>query len=395
MNLLASATLLLLCLWRRGLQDPLNVLFLFYFFFSFGPVVNYLYGIPIYFGTKPEYIPRASTIFLVANLCFFVILWWIPLKKSQFVEHLRSPSPLGLIIRLANLTMSAVSVFLILKLVLLLPIEDKVKRIASIGNSLHYVYLLIQIYLTAFFFQIGPGRIDRALYLLNFILYLSYALFIGERDFIFILISLGLHWSLVRRPSKLATLGLVFGGGALAIGGTLIFLLRDANQVQATLLEAVLNQGSILFVNTYTLYLLDNGQEYFLGLSYFYALLNLIPRAIWSTNFNMPDWFHDQYAPTSSSGYGYALDAEGFLNFSWPGVVATFLVVALAQRLSFNSQRFRSFFSYYSVFYLSFAMYSLRNDSTAFLKGNFYALVSYLSLYFISQFLSSRFVKEG
>jgi hypothetical protein len=394
-NLLCSFVFILLSIWRRGLQDPLVVIFLFYFFFSFGPVINYLFDIPIYFGTKSEYISRATLIFLLASSSLFLILWIIPLKKERFEYSLAQTSELGFILRLANITMSLVSIFLIFKLISLLPINDKVQRIASIGSSLHYIYLLIQIYLTAFYFQIGKDPLDRKLYFINFLLYLLYSLLIGERDFIFIFLSLGLHWSLAHKPSKKVLASLVLGGGVLAFGGTLIFLLRDANQAEASIFEAVLNQGSILFINTYTLFLIDQGQEFFMGSSYMYAVLNLIPRAIWSSNFNMPDWFHDQYAPASTSGYGYALDAEGYLNFSWAGVVLTFLIIGLVQRMSFNSQRFRSFFSYYSVFYLSFAMYSLRNDSTAFLKGNFYALVSFAALHFLSQFLKKNRPKTG
>jgi hypothetical protein len=183
---------------------------------------------------------------------------------------------------------------------------------------------------------------------------------------------------------------LFLGAALLAIGGTAIFFIRDSAQTFESPVAALLNQGSLLFVNTYTLYLLDHGQSHFFGLSYFYAFLNLLPSAVWTTGFNMPDWFRTQYAPGSTSGYGYGLDAEGFLNFSWPGIVVTFIGLSILQRKIFNLRHPRDFVLFYSVFSFSFMMYAIRNDSTAFLKGNFYAIVSYAALNFLASLLPKR-----
>ena len=172
--------------------------------------------------------------------------------------------------------------------------------------------------------------------------------------------------------------------------GTAIFFMRDATQAFDSPFVAILNQGSLLFINTFTLHLLDQGVSHFWGWTYLNSLLNLLPSGLAGTDFNLLNWFKAHYAPASTSGYGYGLDAEGYLNFSWLGVFVTFLGLGFLQRLSFNSRRWGDFFLYYSVFSFSFTMYCFRNDSLAFLKGNFYAIVSYAALYFLSRFLPWR-----
>ena len=83
----------------------------------------------------------------------------------------------------------------------------------------------------------------------------------------------------------------------------------------------------------------------------------------------------------------YPLDAEGYLNFGWLGVFATFLAIGLLQRRTFNMRRARDFVIYYAVFLSGFTMYCLRNDSIALFKGHLYAVVAYAALRWLAQFL--------
>ncbi len=377
--------------WRRGFSDPLLVQMLFYIFFAFGPVINFLTGNPVYFGIKQSYIPTASMIFLVAVVAIALVAWIIPLRARDFQAHAQRSSPLERILKPANAVMLIVTVvFIGLLFFRGGGGSDKIRNISLIGTRLHYVYLLIQLYLTAFFFNAGMRGNDRILYLANFIFYVLYCVSIGERDFVFPLIGLLLHWSLMQPASKRGTFKLVLGGALLIMVGTAIFFLRDSSQVFQSPFVAVLNQGSLLFINTFTLHLLDGNVEHFYGQTYINSILNLFPSGLWGTDFNLLDWFKNLYAPTSTSGYGYGLDAEGYLNFGWAGVFVTFVLISLVQRLSFNAQRWTDFCLFFTVFSFSFTMYSYRNDSLAFLKGHLYAAVSYLALYFLSRFLPSR-----
>ena len=394
LSLLGSLAFLLLILIRRGLSDPLVIMLSFYLFFAFGPVVNYLSGELIYFGIKPDLIPTASLIFFLATFGMAAVAWCIPLNREAFVQSTLLPRPLANILLPANLVMSALSLALLLRFFIGGGFGlDKIRSIALVGEQFHYLYLLIELYLTAFYFNIGREKSHRLAYLLNFGCYLFYCLAIGERDFIFTLLSIGIHWSLTRPNSRKQKMKLLLGGFLLTLGGTLIFVMRDgaglAGEVGSPL-TAILNQGSLLFVNTYTLHLLNNGTEYFWGMTYIYAFMNLLPSGIWSTGFNLPGWLRQHYAPESTSGYGYGLDAEGFLNFSWAGVLLTFVGLGLWQRKIFNLKFARGFALYLSVFSVAFTMYSLRNDSTALFKGHFYAVISYMALNFLSRFFGGK-----
>src|SRR5262249_21517515 len=146
------------------------------------------------------------------------------------------------------------------------------------------------------------------------------------------------------RPDSARAWPLAVGGLLLGTLGTAIFFFRDVNQEFTSPWVALLNQGSLLFVNTYTLFLLDGRVGHFGGETYMHALANLIPGV--GVGFNLPDWLKDHYAFASNSGYGYGLDAEGYLNFGWAGVLATFLAIGLLQRWAFNMRRARDFVGY-------------------------------------------------
>lgn len=381
--LVVAAAVFLACLRRRGLADPLVAIMAFYLFFAFGPVINHLLGAPIYFGIKLHYIPQAAWIFAVGVLGLGLPAWFIPLRREAFQADARRPSPLAPILRPAHLVMGLVSSALVLR-ALAAGTADKVAMIGAVGPTLHYPYLLIELYLTAFYFHTGRGAADRLAWRFNTAAYLAYCVLTGERDFIFTMIGVMLVHALLR-PRDAPTWPLVLGGSLLAALGTAMFFLRDANQEFSSPWVALLNQGSLLFVNTFTLFLLDGQVGHFWGETYLLALANLIPGV--GVSFNLPDWLRDQYAYASSSGYGFGLDAEGYLNFGWLGVFATFLTIGLLQRRTFNMRRARDFVIYYAVFLSGFTMYCLRNDSIALFKGHLYAVIVYAALRWLAQFL--------
>ncbi|MBL8975117.1 MAG: oligosaccharide repeat unit polymerase [Myxococcales bacterium] len=381
--LVVAVLLFVACLRRCGLADPLVAIMAFYLFFAFGPVLNHLLGAPIYFGTKIHYIPQAAGIFTLGMLGLGLPAWFIPLRRQAFQADARRPSPLAPILRPAHLVMGLVSAALVLR-ALAAGTADKVAIIGAVGPSLHYPYLLIELYLTAFYFHTGRGAPDRLAWRFNTAAYLTYCVLTGERDFIFTMVGVMIVHALLR-PREARAWPLVLGGLLLGALGTAMFFLRDANQEFSSPWVALLNQGSLLFVNTFTLFLLDGQVGHFWGETYLLALANLIPGV--GVSFNLPDWLRDQYAYASSSGYGYGLDAEGYLNFGWLGVFATFLAIGLLQRRTFNMRRARDFVIYYAVFLSGFTMYCLRNDSIALFKGHLYAVVAYAALRWLAQFL--------
>lgn len=366
-----SFALIVLKLLMGGLRDLMTPLCLFYFYFAFGPVINYVNGSTIYFGIPKEYIPEASLIFLIAIATMVIgsILWRskpIPeFKIDKFGLNLLNP-------------IFFISILYALYVIAIVSVgggASKGDKIALAIPVLHYNYLLLQIYLISFFFLMQPG-LQKKLYWTNTIIYLVYSLVIGERDFIFPVMSIVFHRFLFAKSDTRGNIKLILSIFGMMAFATIIFYVRDATQSSGDgVLAGILNQGSLLFVNTFSLKILAERFDYFMGFTYLNSLQNLLPSFIYKTDFNTLEWFRNQYAAASTSGYGYGLDAEGYINFSYFGVALTFFAILFFQRKITKNFTTHPFFVYYSVFFTGFTMYSLRNDSLAFLKGNLYAVI--------------------
>ena len=67
----------------KGKNDPLTYLMFFYFFFTFGPIVNYLFGIPIYFvGVGSFWLVIILGLLIVITIIIFFIKDNDPNTKS-------------------------------------------------------------------------------------------------------------------------------------------------------------------------------------------------------------------------------------------------------------------------------------------------------------------------
>jgi hypothetical protein len=366
----------------HGTRDLILPICIFYFYFSFGPVIAHLLGMEIYFGTPKEFIPEACLIFLTGLSTLIILSLIIPPPKNVSIPPLKFDFQcLGFIYFIA-ICYSAITIF---QITLTGNLDSKIDKISLVNPSFHYPYLMIEVYLLSFFFLIRKSNL-RKWYFANFIFFIAYNLVIGERDFIFPVASILTHKFLLESKGKsnfLKLTGLVF---ALMAVGTLIFYFRDSTQNSGGALQGMLNQGSLLFINTYCLKLLHDGTHFFFGFTYWNSILNLLPSWIFKSNFNTLDWFKSKYAAASTSGYGFALDAEGYLNFSYMGVFLTFVIIFFLQRRIAKYMSERPFYLYFSVFFLSFTMYSLRNDSLAFMKGTIYAVLFYILIREISKF---------
>ncbi|MFP5387114.1 MAG: O-antigen polymerase [Bacteriovoracia bacterium] len=373
-----SVVLITLKLMKSGLKDLMTPLCLFYFYFAFGPVINYLFGYNIYFGIPQEYIPGASLIFLTALSTMVIGSFLWPERRSGLFFpklNLNALAPIYLI--------SVLYAIYVIVMVFISGADNKIAKIGIANPALHYNYLLLQLYLISFFFLLKNGVLKK-LYFTNTIFYILYSLVIGERDFIFPVFSLLFHRSAFDPDGKRSNWKLIGAMVAMMFIATGVFFIRDASQASEGVLSSILNQGSLLFVNTFSLKLLHERIDYFLGFTYFNSFLNLLPDWIYKTDFNTLDWFKNSYAEASTSGYGFGMDAEGFINFSYFGVFLAFFIILVCERKIVKHLGKHPFFTYYSVFFTSFTMYSFRNDSLAFLKGNLYATIFFFLIYKLS-----------
>jgi hypothetical protein len=378
-------SIIVLCimwLWL-GARDILFVVSLFYFYFAFGPVINLLLGRPIYYGTIQSKIPEATIIFALA--LSGLLLGAILIKP-------RSKFDVGRLLRYKKeftaLRLGLVCAIFYTAGVILWngPLlfggfagQSKNQKIELLGASMHYGYLLIQFCLLSFYFLARNSSLTYRLYSINFLLYVVYCLLFEERDFILILVSIIIHRLTVgelRLNWKLVVFAV-----SLIYGATYVFVSRQGGE--RVVVEDVLNQGSLLFVNTTILHWKDvYAVPFEYGSTYAHSLLNLLPSWIYQSEFSLPQWFRSIYAPGGDSGYGFSADAEAYLNFGYLGVFFVFAALALVQRgLCIRFDR-HPFFAYMSVYFTAWLMYALRNDSVALVRGAFVASIVFAIVYF-------------
>lgn len=204
-------------------------------------------------------------------------------------------------------------------------------------------------------------------------------LLLGERDVVFVLgaaVYLGLgRWSC-------RTLALA-GGGLLTLVA-IVPLLRDAGlslETQARqastlgageLLPSLARQTGVnLFIFSRLVEWVPDVVELRWGGTYLDALVSFLPWETEASSRSLVYWFKDAYAPTGVSGYGFAIDAEAYLNFGAPGPALWFLCVGLLLgRLRARSRAGppSALVAYLEVLVLVACVFSFRSDARGLIK---------------------------
>ncbi|GGM85908.1 O-antigen polysaccharide polymerase Wzy [Dactylosporangium sucinum] len=350
-----------------GRRDLLAYLAAYFFVFGFGPVVSYLLGGSIYFGTNTMLIGQASLGLLLA---FAGVLAAGLLVRQR--RDLRDPStsmvdhhyPLVPVV-LAALTLYAAGVLILGGSGFLA--GTKLDRIGVAGPG-HYDYLLLEMLACSLYFLAARTSVGRFAYRLNLVLYVVYCLTTGERDFVFVLFALILHRDLTSGRSMTRP---IVAGIALLFGATVLFGLRGGGPTDA---GQLLNQGSVLFVDTWVMTHVPSVDPYQHGASYLHALVNLVPG---QPQVPLSEWLVDRYAPGSDSGYGFSLTGEAYLNFGLAGIPVLFAGLTLVHRLLLNRIDRAPVYAYLSLLFTVAWMYGFRGESASLLKTIVYGLVFY------------------
>ncbi len=389
-TLLLSVGFIVLMYQRFGTRDPLVAIFSFYLFFTYGPVLNYLLGNQIYFGTVREQIFKATIIFTIAIGTVFIVSHLVKPKLNfpNITTNLlitRSPV-LGFVL----IVLIAYTAYVLLNSYSAVSGLTKTQRLA-IASSFHYKYLLLQMAIMSLYFQINKSSITLVLYYINSILYISYCLIFTERDFIFMIFSILLHINLLSSTTthRRKTFHYILLVPVLIFISSILAQFRRGIIFDGGFFTRIFNEGSILLIVTSILEWTDKGIVGFsYGKTYLNSFLNLLPGALIDQTdklFFLTKWFSSIYAPRGTSNYGFSLDAETYLNFGYWGIPITFALFTLLQRWSFNRIGTHPFYLYFSVFFVGFSMYSLRNDSLALISGCFYAILFFFTIYLLSK----------
>ncbi|HVV76625.1 MAG TPA: O-antigen polysaccharide polymerase Wzy [Mycobacteriales bacterium] len=359
----------------RG-TNLLAVIAAYFYLVAFGPVINLLIGQTAYFGTRLDEVAAASVGFTVALGGLLAADLLLPQRYNFDVSRLRQDISSRSYRRLVTGYYLAAA-YMLVTLVIAGPVlvgGTKTDKVHALHG--HYIVLLVEAALLLMHFVVWAGRRERRAYTFNAIVYLLYCVLSDERDFIFVAAAIVIHRALL--SGRVITYrGAAFGVGAVVLAGGLVSL-RSGSPFDLT---AILNQGSLLFVDTFVRSLVPTSIGYAHGHTYVTTLHNILPFHVLNNSTPSPtQWLVNMYAPGSSSGYGFSLSAEAYMNFGTVGIAFVFMLVGLAQRSAVNSMDRSLAHIYRSMVVLFGLMYSIRGDSSQLLKTVFYAAVIYCVL---------------
>ena len=353
-EILTIAGILLLLFFRKGVQSGIIAYVAAYFaYFSLGPVINLVLGQEIYDKTVLSEVNDASVAYLVVLGVWLIVDIVVPdstdLQKDPYWRRDEGKRWTGYTLLLIALTLFGT--FYAVRLAILSPFEKAV----SVGTAapFHYQYVLLESIALSMLFYIWPDRTARFWYSLNAISFIAYGLLGAERDFIFLAFSLFLH-ALAFGLFKAAR-WTPFVAAGFAVLATWIFSIRGNGEVSSA---GVLNQGSVLFVDTVLL-----SRSPILDTDATESYWNMVSGGASPDFTSLSDWFVDFYLGAGAqTGYGYSMVGEARLNAGLVGVAAVFAALALFHQLMLAKASTWRPGLFFAPLFMTFLMYAMRGD---------------------------------
>jgi oligosaccharide repeat unit polymerase len=133
-----------------------------------------------------------------------------------------------------------------------------------------------------------------------------------------------------------------------------------------------------LFVFTKVASWIPRHYDFYYGRTYADALLSFVPWYEPARQRSLLTWFRNEYAPRGVSGYGFAPDAEAYMNFGWLGPPIYFFLWGLLLGALYKPGPPESLTParmYFSVYPLVISMFSIRADFRGFSKMMVFGLL--------------------
>jgi hypothetical protein len=374
--LAVAATLLMR--WRSGPTGMVPYIAAYFVFFGFGPAINYLRSAEIYSGIAVPRMGQAAAGLLVALLGMLAVLL-LPVRRSSpgrsRLDGAARRYPLVTALLWAA-ALYAVAILATRGFSLLA--GTKLDRIAAAGPG-HYGYLLGEILVCSLYFVAVRTQAGRIAYWANIACYVCYCLATAERDFIFVLFSLALHVQVFRARPWSARLALMGVGGVVVA----TYLSGARTGAGAGVTEAF-NQGSTMFVDTFVMEFVPHATPFQHGGTYLDALAGLVPVGSAAHHQTLMAWLVATHAPGSTSGYGFSLTAEAYLNFGMVGIFAVFAILTATHRHLVNRLDRHHFYPYASMLFCASWMYAFRGESATFLRTLAYGAALFVIVHLTS-----------
>lgn len=381
----------------RDLTDPRVIFPSVYGFLTAGPVVWNLYADWYYAGIPTEYVPYVLLSASSAIVAFALgATLGMGTKRASAPGLVAQPvednDPVTRAVRqLASFSTLALLAGYLYVTVLLkqTPGATSKELMISYGSPtlVRFYYLTLAgllvsaIVLVTSDTRMRPGRPSwPALVVLG--AYGAVTLFNGERDFILV----ALAWLVLNAKRFSIRRALLALGLAVSIMAVIPVVRRGGFETQTQLqvaheaggeefAKSLFTQGSSnLFVFATVASWIPRFEGYRWGSSYVDALGSFIPFTH-SEAPSLATWFKEQYAPTGTAGYGFAMDAEAYLNFGWAGPPLVFLLWGLVLgALASRAQRAHAsaVTQFIWIMALSFSLFAVRADSRTLFKSMIY-----------------------
>jgi len=362
---------------ENHLISPFIFYLLFYLYFTFGPVVAFYLGLDIYSGIKSAYLIDSVEVF-ICGVLGLLLSYTIRLKAYRVVVI--KEDRLYIFHKLVLFLFIVVVLIAFVNLILNYKGGSKSNILNSLG-SIHYVVM----YFAPLILCIRFSLEKKTLFYETIIggAFLFYCLVVGERDFILLFVPILLVASLKVYISNTKVFLLLL---ISSIAFTALSVLRASSDT-SLLIESLLNQGSNLMVVSNVVYWLDIGKIHFLnGASYldtFYSLMQV--RELQEYGY-LTHWFTNNYSANVRPGaYGFAIDAEAYLNFGYLGVFVFFLLQGYFFKLSWAyTKKGSAFFKFLSLYGTYIAIYAIRGDSNMLFKGIIYGSIIWWGIYMLT-----------
>ena len=398
---------------RRDNTDPRVVFPFLYWVLTSGPVLWHLLGGDYYSGIEVDLVPDVLLESTLAILAFVF-------GASLMIRPRRRDAQLNtgerdVLITTRWIALVALGVLLIIYGYISLQLKQSSSMelkaaVIAYGNP---IYVRMYYFLSAALFVAATAAVVLDSYVMKGKATLEFLLVFGlygllqfwndEREVSLIVVG----WLVMNaRHQSRRTAIAIFMAVAMFVGG--VALLRAGENLDARVaiaedkgasgvLESLLTKSSSnLFVQSKVMRWVPNEEPLRWGSTYVDTLSTFVP-VIPGNSEGLSDWFKKRYAPGGDSGYGFAIDAEAFLNFGWFGPPFIFALWGMLLGWLYDrAHRPTATWVAWHLWILSltYSVFAIRADSRMLAKTMTYGLVSAGLLSIIGFMLTRRKIAD-
>jgi len=362
---------------RRGGPSPLGFFLIYFVYFSFGPALLFYLGGDIYRGTVVDFIPRAMLGFSIALLGWAAAdALWIGRTERMTAPGFGRPTATTWSSWTYEAVLVVGSLYGAVQGLRVLSRGAGTNKVVAIAiaGPVHYQYLLcmsISLCWTSVVWRSGGHA--RRLVVTAWVAFIFYCLATAERDFLLVSYALGALLVVGKRSGRViaAYIGIAF---VALVAGTTIFVVRAGDRLSVA---SLLNQGSVLFVDTFVRSWIASGDPY-----PSHSWIAALTRSNASDYGTLSEWFSVVFTGSVDSGaaYGFSLSAEAYMNAGMVGIFVVYLLLGVLQLYLVDKGRESPLYWGVAVAVAYESLYAIRGETYALFSS--FAAIALLAMLF-------------